>query len=225
MGRGGRGGAGVSRRWTSWVAVGLAILLSPVLMSSQSLVPTVSRRVHPVVASGHPAIQASLDRIATGSALWRQAVQALEPSRRTAAILTADQVLVADATDHQTRRRFDATVLAEVAPIPGPDDRVERVVVVVNLALLEASHRARGSHPWELHDDLDRILIHEVYGHALPYLLVGDLSGRCADPQRDERPEHACAIQRENAVRAELGLGRRRDAGLDGLALMRPASR
>ena len=214
----------MSRPLTGLAVVGMAVMVSPVLTSSQFLVLEASKAAHPVVASGHPAIQASLDRIATRSALWRQAVQALEPSRRTAAILTADQVLVADAPDHRTRR-FDATVLAEVAPIPGPDDRVERVVVVVNLALLEASHRARGSHPWELQDDLDRILIHEVYGHAVPYLLVGDLSGRCADPQPDERPEHACAIQRENAVRAELGLGRRRDAGLDGLALTRPASR
>jgi hypothetical protein len=152
-------------------------------------------------------------------------VRALVSSRRTATILTADQVLVADAIGLQVLRRFDETVLAEVAPIPGPDDRVDVVAVVVNLTLLEAVHRARGSNPWELQDDLDRILIHEVYGHALPYLLVGDLSGRCADPQRDERPELACAIQRENAVRAELGLGRRRDAGLDGLALTRPASR
>ena len=198
---------------------------SPVLTSSQSLVPSASRPARPVVASSHPAIQASLDRIARGSALWRHAVQSLESTRRTATILTADQVSVADTTDRQTRRRFDAAVLAEVAPIPGPDDRVDTVVVVVNLTLLEETHRARGSQPWELHDDLDRILIHEVYGHALPYLLVGDVSGRCADPQRDERPEHACAIQRENAVRAELGLGRRRDAGLDGLALTRPASR
>jgi hypothetical protein len=177
------------------------------------------------VAASHPAIQASLDRISNGSRLWRHALRALETTGRQAAIVTSDQVLVADASHSRTRRPFDATVLAEATPVAGADERVDAVIVVVNLALLEDSHRARGSHPWELHDDLDRILIHEVYGHALPYLLVGDLSGRCADPQGDQLPEQSCAIQRENAVRAELGLGRRRDAGLDGLALTRPATR
>jgi len=64
-------------------------------------------------------------------------------------------------------------------------------------------------------------LVHEIYGHAIPYLLAGDLSGRCADPKRGERASEACSIQRENAVRAELGLGRRTDYGLSDLALAR----
>jgi hypothetical protein len=69
--------------------------------------------------------------------------------------------------------------------------------------------------------DLDRILVHEIYGHAVPYLLAGDLSGRCADPQPQERAVDACSIQRENAVRAQLGLGRRVDYGLGDLNLSR----
>jgi hypothetical protein len=63
--------------------------------------------------------------------------------------------------------------------------------------------------------------VHEVYGHALPYVVVGDVAGRCADPGKDERATDACAIRRENAVRAELGLGRRSDPGLLSLALAR----
>jgi hypothetical protein len=170
-------------------------------------------------------IRASLERIGAGSALWREALESVAGTGRRATVLTADQVMVADAAEGRAHKRFDPTVLAEVVPIAGPNDQVDGVIVVVNLTLLVDSHRARGSQPWELQDDLDRILIHEIYGHALPYLVIGDRSGRCADPLPGERPELACAIARENAVRAELGLGRRRDAGLDGLALMRPASR
>jgi hypothetical protein len=67
--------------------------------------------------------------------------------------------------------------------------------------------------------DLDRILVHEIYGHAVPYLLAGDLSGRCPDPGPNEPARDACSIRRENAVRVELGLGRRGDHGLSSLAL------
>jgi hypothetical protein len=202
----------------------LAAAVWPVTAEGQSLVSL--RSVPPAsLVTSNPSLQASLDRIAAGSVLWREAFVAVHGTGRRVIVLTADQVVVAGATRRPTSRRFDPGLLAEVAPLPGPDARVDAVMVVVNLSLLENTHRARGSLPWELQDDLDRILIHEVYGHALPYLTAGDLSGRCADPRPDERPEDACAIRRENAVRAELGLGRRRDAGLDGLALTRPASR
>ena len=74
----------------------------------------------------------------------------------------------------------------------------------------------------DFEDDLDRILAHEVYGHAFPYLFAGDLSGKCADPAKGQRAEDACAIKRENEIRAELRLGKRRGYGLDGLSLARP---
>ena len=77
--------------------------------------------------------------------------------------------------------------------------------------------------PVEKYADLDRILVHEVYGHAFPYLQAGDESGRCPDPAAGERPQDACSIRRENAVRAELGLGRRTDYGLLSLIVGRPA--
>jgi hypothetical protein len=65
------------------------------------------------------------------------------------------------------------------------------------------------------------VLAHEVYGHAIPYLIAGDLSGRCADPVGNQRPEDSCAIARENQIREELKLGNRTDYGLSGLALAR----
>jgi hypothetical protein len=98
---------------------------------------------------------------------------------------------------------------------------VDEVLVVVNLHLIERLHRRTGSLPAEMNLDLDRILVHEVYGHAVPYLLAGDLSGRCADPLPGQSAADACAIRRENAVRAELGLGRRTDYGMSDLLLAR----
>ena len=176
------------------------------------------------VRTKNPIIEASLKRIWSGSPLWREALDSLTVTGRHAVVLTHDQVVVADARG-TAARRFDPTVLAGASPVATTDGKVGAVIVVVNLALLQDSHRSRHSLPWEFEADLDRILIHEVYGHAMPYLLAGDLGGKCADPAPDERAADACSIKRENAVRAELGLGRRKDSGLDGLALMRPAAR
>jgi hypothetical protein len=173
------------------------------------------------VLTGNPVIQASLTRIGQGSGLWRRAIEAIRASGRRALVLTPDQVVVSEAADGREGRPFDEQVVAEVAPVPGRDSRVDVVLVVVNLELLEHAHARLGSLPGELDADLDRVLVHEIYGHALPYLLAGDLSGRCADPGPRERPADACAIRRENEVRAELRLGRRVDHGLEGLALAR----
>jgi hypothetical protein len=169
----------------------------------------------------NPTLRASLERIAAGSALWRDAVETVRQSGRQVIVATSDQVVVADALDGGAREAFDPSELAAVAPVPYRTSQVRVVLVVVNLVLLEEIHRRRLSVPNEFYADLDRILVHEVYGHALPYLLTGDLSGRCADPLPRQRAVDACSIQRENAVRAELGLGRRTDYGLSGLRLPR----
>jgi hypothetical protein len=124
-----------------------------------------------------------------------------------------------DGAGRRDRDGFDDGVLAEAIPIVGQNSEIDAVVVVVNLRLVQESHDARLSLPRDFEADLDRILVHEVYGHAVPYLLAGDLSGKCPDPRADESAADACSIQRENAVRAELGLGRRADHGHSSLAL------
>ena len=169
----------------------------------------------------NPTFQASIDRIAKGSVLWRQAIDAIQLTGRRAILVTPDQVRVAAARADRRFDRFDETVIAEVAPVLSEGNAIDVVLIVINLALLEDQHRERRLLPIEFDLDLDRILIHEIYGHAMPYLLAGNLAGRCADPQPRERPVDACSIQRENAVRAELGLGRRTEYGLDGLNLSR----
>jgi hypothetical protein len=173
----------------------------------------------PALQTTHQGVFASLQRISDGSALWREALRSLEGRGRRIRILTANEVLVADREWARPPGRFDPRVLAEAFPVVGPNSDVATVVVVVNLALLDHIHDLRDSLPGERATDLDRILVHEIYGHAVPYLQVGHLSGRCSDPAIGERAVDACAIKRENAVRAELGLGRRMDSGLNGLIL------
>lgn len=168
--------------------------------------------------TSHPALQASLNRIWRGSPSWRTAVDKAGRTGRRALVLTPDQVVVRE-VEAGTPEPFDRGVLAEVTPVLDLDGGVSAVLVVINLPLLEAAHEQRGSLPGEMQDDLDRVVAHEVYGHALPYLLAGTLAGRCADPVPGQRAAEACAIQRENIVRAELGLSRRTDAGLNGLML------
>jgi hypothetical protein len=165
-------------------------------------------------------IAASLQRIARGSALWRNEIEALLGNGRRAFVLKPEQVVVIDpATRSDVPQAFGSHVLAEVSPVIERDSRIGIVLIVVNLPLLDSVHRRRNSLPAERDADLDRILIHEVYGHAFPYLRAGDLSGRCPDPRPGEPPASACSIVRENAVRAELGLGQRKDYGLNGLLL------
>ncbi len=175
----------------------------------------------PVIQTNDRLLHARLEEIHRRSALWREALAQLRASRRQVFVVTPDQVIVKDRADAPTGDRFDPNVIAAAAPIPGPDNRLDAVLVVVNLPLLQALYLQGSSPPSGLHGDLDRILVHEVYGHAVPYLLAGDLSGRCPDPEPGQRAADACSVQRENAVRDELRLGRRSGYGLDDLVLPR----
>ena len=202
----------------------IALALLPAPVPGQTFVPVAATLGSPEPApiqTDNPTLKAALERIAHRSALWREDVHAIGGNGRSVFVLTPDQVVVADSLDGARAGEFDADMVAAAAPVPEVDSRVSAVLVVVNLPLIEQVHRQKGSLPGELHVDLDLILVHEIYGHAFPYLLAGDLSGRCADPVRGERPSDACSIKRENAVRKELGLGRRTSYGLDGLALAR----
>jgi hypothetical protein len=193
--------------------------------AASAQIPVPSHDTAQPLVTTNPVVRASLARIAQRSALWREAVDAMRDVGRRALILTPDQVVVADAAGGAVKDGFDPTILAEVAPVPKADSGVDVVLVVVNLSLLSESHRLAQSVPAEFEADLDRILVHEIYGHAVPYLLAGQLSGRCPDPTPGERAVEACSIRRENAVRAELGLGRRTSYGLDDMNLSRRSRR
>lgn len=198
------------------IVAGVALaLMPPVRAGAQE--PALSPGDGPIVAIS-PDLAASLQRLHSGSAAWRDALAALSATGRRAIVVTPDRVRVRDPKG-KGEKPFDADILAEVQPLADEDARVQVVVVVVNLPLLDEMH-ASGFRA-EFERDLDRILAHEVYGHAIPYLLAGSLSGRCADPAPGQRATDACAIQRENQIRSELRLGLRREYGLHGLAIAR----
>lgn len=203
------------------VAVAWAALLQGAVQGRSAPVAAILQADPAPLRSTNPVLQASMERIARRSRLWRDAVDGVRHTGRFALVLTPDQVVVAEGGDARRTTAFDESVVAEVSPLPDGRNHVRLVMVVVNLPLLQEVHRRNRSLPAEFDADLDRIVTHEIYGHALPYLEVGHMSGRCPDPAPGQRASDACAIQRENAVRAELGLGRRTTYGLDGLSLAR----
>ena len=175
----------------------------------------------PMVVAADSRFQASLIRISEGSQLFREALEGLRQTGKRIFVVTPRQFRSMDPTPRGAAEHSPDRLLAETSPIFDGDAQVRGAVVVVNLGMLDEIYAGTVSLPGELHSDLDRILIHEIYGHAMPYLAAGNLSGRCSDPQPGERASEACAIRRENAVRAELRLGRRVDAGLASLTLSR----
>ena len=94
------------------------------------------------------------------------------------------------------------------------------MIVAINLELMQ---RLTGLpvKAAQFEDDLDRILAHEVFGHAIPLLLAGHLAGNCDDPAPGQRATDACAIKRENLTRKQLRLGQRFDHGRESLAIAR----
>jgi hypothetical protein len=196
-----------------------AAALSAAAPRAQTVAPASAGHVLSPVHTSQETLQARLETIERRSALWRAALQALRGTGRRVIVLTPNQVAVADSLADATPEPFDEGVIAAVAPVPERGSHVQTVLVVVNLPLIEALHARRNSLPGELHMDLDRILAHEIYGHAIPYLLAGDLSGRCPDPVAGQIPADACAIRRENAIREELRMGRRTTYGLQDLLL------
>lgn len=172
----------------------------------------------PITATD-PTLRDALRRIARGSNSWRQALERLAADRRRIVVLTPDDVVVQTVDSRVVP--FEPTAIAEVSPVADASGNVSVVMVVVNVAAIRAVHEPHGSLPGEIDADIERILAHEVYGHAVPYLEAGHVSGRCADPGPGDDVTSACAIRRENIIRSELRLGRRTDAALGSLALSR----
>lgn len=167
--------------------------------------------------AAHPVLAASLQRMQSGSAAWREALDAVTATGRRVIVVTPDMVNVR-AIDGAYD--FDSESLAGAQPVVDDQSRVDTVIVVVNLPLMQRiSGLPMASVDFE--EDVDRILAHEVYGHAVPFLLAGSLAGKCADPDRGQRATDACAIKRENVIRKELKLGQRFDYGRDGLSMAR----
>ena len=184
----------------------------------------------PVISSAEPIrarailvmdgrIRSAIERLDQKSALWREALERVAHLDRRVLIVTPDRIVVTDGSGAMDA--FDGSTLAEVSPVSGSNGAIDAVMVVINVALLDSLHTRLGSSREEFEADVERVLAHEVYGHAIPYLLAGSMEGRCPDPRPGESAHDACSIRRENDVRREAGLGERTDYELQGLALGR----
>jgi hypothetical protein len=202
--------------WLTLATCGIHWFLGSALVQA-----TAASDALPVLVTTRTSLEAGLLRIERRSERWRSALATIQDLRRQVFVLTPDQVTVAEAVGERGTAPFDRDLLAAASPVVDGEARIQRVLVVVNLDLLEDLHRRTNSLQGEFEADLDALLVHEIYGHAFPYLLAGDLSGRCADPERDQRPQDACSIRRENEVRQDMGLARRTTYGLNALHLVR----
>ncbi len=162
------------------------------------------------IAVTNPVLAASIGRLSAESRSWREAVGAVAGTGRRTIVVTPDQV----------NAPVESGTLAQVYPVADDYGRVNTVLVVVNLQLIQKLSGLPVK-AVDFEDDLDRILAHEVYGHALPYLFVGNVSGKCADPTVGQSALTSCAVQRENVIRREMRLGQRSEYGRESLALAR----
>ena len=95
-----------------------------------------------------------------------------------------------------------------------PDPELPEIDLVVIRVDLTALHRAAkrrliGGTAW-LERTTDAIVIHELWGHAVPVLAAGSITGRCPDPRPGEVEAESCVMRRESVLRAELGLSPRK---------------
>ena len=188
---------------TAGVALAAAVLAAPLSVFAQE-------RADGAIQAWHPVLAASIDRLAAESPSFREALKAVTATGRRAVLITPDKF----------DGPFGADTLAQAEPVTDDQSRVDYVLVVVNLELL---HKLSGlpMTAVDFEDDVDRILAHEVYGHAIPYLLAGTLTAKCADPAIGQSASASCAVQRENVVRREMRLGQRIEYGRDSLAIAR----
>lgn len=88
-------------------------------------------------------------------------------------------------------------------------DEVYSAVVVIDAPRLTQAYLRAYPHATNIDLYVDRVLVHELFGHLAPVVISGRMSERCLDPQGRSREafEASCAIQRENIVRQELNMG------------------
>jgi hypothetical protein len=202
------------------IAAGSAVAQGPERAATADLIASTAEPIGArAIIAIDERIRSAIERLEEKSALWRDALERVADLDRRVLIVTPDRIVVREGSGAMDA--FDGATLAEVSPVPGSNGAIDAVMVVINVALLDSLHARLGSSPEEFEADVERVLAHEVYGHAIPYLLAGSVEGQCPDPRPGESPRDSCSIRRENDVRREAGLGERTDYELEGLALGR----
>lgn len=117
---------------------------------------------------------------------------------------------------HFTAQHGVAAVFAADGDVQPPDGtRVDAADIVFFTAGAEAAALDAGMGFEQLVEQLTLILVHEVYGHALPLVERGVWPLPCDDPPfASPAWVLGCAAERENEIRADMGVpARRRYAG------------
>lgn len=83
------------------------------------------------------------------------------------------------------------------------DGSLRRVAVAIRADGLREIHRSYGNPEAVFSSALEDLLIHEIYGHAVPMVDARLARGVCPDPRPGQHLAESCAGRRELEVRAE----------------------
>jgi hypothetical protein len=158
-----------------------------------------------------------IGRLAERSATWRAALDTI--ARNEFPVLVTTPAGARELSPHLAD--FETPGLGEVLPLRDGTGAVRAAVVVVDLEALERLWRRTGEPRSVLLADIKRVLIHEIYGHVVPLSATRRVSGGCPDPEPGAPASSSCAMERENRIRAELGLEERVSYDITALAMGR----
>jgi hypothetical protein len=202
------------------VALGLAASLTAGgcagAASPEAPQPVAVEEVGPLLV-GDALLAQALRRVAERSSTWRAGLDTL----------AASGFLVLVTVPERAERLVPALIgyepmhIGEVIPMRAEGGRLVGAVVTVDVMLLQRLALESGVPLSVALADVERVLIHEIYGHVVPLAQSRTLAGGCPDPGPGEAAESSCAIVRENRIRGELGLAPRTGYDLSDLALGR----
>lgn len=98
------------------LAIGIGIIVALGVMAMPVRAQETGPFGGPPLVTQNPALRESLERLSSGSAAWRDALELLILTGRRAVIVTPDLVRIRDA-QKGTEAPFDPEVLAEVQPL------------------------------------------------------------------------------------------------------------
>jgi hypothetical protein len=165
----------------------------------------------------NPFLERRTHEIARRSATWRAAMDTLSGTRFWVVVGTPADIRRSVPGLENYRSRH----LGEVVPLRDDEGALLGAIVTIDLELLEQLGARTGVTRAELEADVDRILVHEIYGHVVPLAWNRTIAGGCPDPAPGAPAESSCAMLRENRIRAELGMQPRLAYDLSGLSVGR----
>jgi hypothetical protein len=149
-------------------------------------------------------IAESLNRLRQGSSTFDATMAQLERSRTPILIGTLDQLAELVPSPFRTGSGWAGLTLSW-----GAADNLSRSLVVVQmqwLTALAAREPETGGSDSHLRKELDRLMIHEVYGHLAPVVQARRLRANCPDARAGQRYTESCVAQREMEILRELGM-------------------